>query len=149
MRRNDIILIIIIIIVALSGMVALFFLQSQTGSIALVSYRDQPIIQIDLTDGSYEILDASRVFQPGSNESNPIYRRCFNEAEITCVMGELGVVVIEYDAGRVRVIEETSPQNICQLQGFTDSPFHPLTCLPNYVVITVISDEENEDDFIT
>ena len=149
MGRNDVLLIIVIISVALSGMVALFFLQNQTGSVALVSYRDQPILQINLTDGSHEVLDASRVFIPDSNESNPTYRRCFTEAEITCVMGELGVVVIEYNAGRVRVIEETSPQNICRLQGFTDSPFHPLTCLPNYVVITVINDEENEDDFIT
>lgn len=149
MRRNDIILIAVIIVVALSGIVALFFLQGESGSIALVSYRDTPILRIDLADGSHEVLDETRVFRPAQDESHPVYRRCFAEPAITCVMGELGVVVIEHAEGRVRVIEETSPQNICRLQGFTDSPYQPLTCLPNYIVITVLAEEEEQDDVIS
>ncbi|MGM0436000.1 MAG: NusG domain II-containing protein, partial [Bacillota bacterium] len=64
--------------------------------------------------------------------------------------GEDNTVTIGYDPEKhtVRVIDEVSPQNICQKQGETNSPLKPLTCLPNEVVIrieTPLPDPDTDD----
>ena len=149
MKRNDIILIIAVFIIALSGFITVYIIQGRTaleGGIAVVSKDNQEVMHIFLSDGSYEIIDETYIFRPQEDEVNPLFQQCFNEPNIYCVLGALGVVVIEYQNNQVRVIEETSPHNICQLQGFTNSPARPVTCLPNYVVIRVIALEEDDID---
>ena len=148
MKRNDKILIFIIFVIALVGFLSVFIIQttlSSENATAIVTRENNEVIHISLKDGSFTILDENYIFRPAENETNTTYARCFNEPNIFCVWGELGVVVIEYDSHRVRVIEETSPQNICQLQGFTNSPAKPVTCLPNYVLIRVVRDDDDID----
>ena len=150
MKRNDIVLIVVIAVIALSSFITILLMQRTSGDLALVTFHDPKegdieIIQIDLSDGSFVILNESLVYFPTGNEEKEVYRRCFNEDNIYCVLGALGVVVIEFSENRVRVIEETSPQNICQIQGFTNSPLKPLTCLPNYISITVITEDDGLD----
>ena len=140
MSRNDKRLAFILLVIALIGFAGVFLIQNfafEEGGTAVVYRDNQEVLQISLRDGSYTIQNEAFVFRPGADEVNPIYQRCFNEANIYCVEGRLGVVVIEFEDGSVRVIEETSPQNICQLQGQTNSPARQLTCLPNYVYIRV------------
>ncbi|MFP4286313.1 MAG: NusG domain II-containing protein [Candidatus Izemoplasmataceae bacterium] len=150
MKRNDKILIVILLLVAVSGFVAMIVLQRETGSQAVVTYHgnsntDTDILAINLSDGSYDVIEPSLIYEATGNEDNSNISRCFIDEHIYCVQGELGVVVIEYINGKVRVIEETSPQNICQLQGETDSPAKPITCLPNYISITIKSEEDSLD----
>lgn len=51
--------------------------------------------------------------------------------------GKLGPVVVEVKDHRVAVIKETSPQNLCSLQGFVDSVLTPIICLPNELIIEI------------
>jgi hypothetical protein len=150
MKRNDILLIVLVLVIAVSGFITILFLQQESGAIALVTYHgsdegDQDILTINLEDGAYTVINSSLIYEATGDETNEDIRRCFIDDYIYCVQGELGVVVIEYFDGKVRVIEETSPQNICQLQGETDSPVKPITCLPNYISITIKTEEESLD----
>ncbi len=148
MKKNDKLLILIVFIIAVVGFVSVFLIQnlmSTENATAVVTRDNIEVLHISLSDGSYTIIDENYIFMPEEDESNPTYARCFNEPYIYCIYGELGVVVIEYNANRVRVIEETSPQNICQLQGYTNSPAKPVTCLPNFVLIRVIRDDDDID----
>lgn len=150
MKRNDILLIALVLIIAVSGFIAILVLQQETGSQAVVTYHgdddgDKNILAINLSDGSFDILEPTLIYEATGDESNETIRRCFVDDFIYCVQGELGVVVIEYLNGKVKVIEETSPQNICQLQGETDSPAKPITCLPNYISITIKTEDDSLD----
>ncbi len=140
MKKNDRILIIALLILSIGGLLTAYLIQNfafEEGGLAVVYRENEEILQINLINGSYTIVNENFIFRPSENEINPIYQRCFNEPTIYCVQGRLGVVVIEFQAGSIRVIEETSPQNICQLQGATNSPAKQITCLPNYVYIRV------------
>ena len=60
-----------------------------------------------------------------------------------------GLVVIESENGKVRVIQETSNKNICSVQGWSDSITNPIVCLPNELYIKILSsDDEDVDVFI-
>ncbi len=101
---------------------------------AIVYYHDDVILEIFLADGSYEIVDEDNVIS--IDEDNFLYT----------VSGSDGnVVVIEYKEYRVRVIEEVSPQNICQIQSWSSSPLRPITCLPNNLVIIIEDDLGNDE----
>ncbi len=84
--------------------------------IAVVTYRDQEVLRIDM-------------------------RRNANYV----VKGTLGDVFIEVKDNRIRVEKETSPYNICSIQGWIEYAHVPITCLPNHVVI-VIQNATNEFD---
>ena len=153
MRRNDVILIIVIVMLAIGGLTAFFITPSDPGDIAVVSYRDgryeQEILRIDLRDGRYETLDENFVYRSDIDEEDPVLKRCFKEGEdVYCVLGDQGVVVIEYANGKVRVVEETSDYNLCRYQGdddgFTNSPSRPLICLPNRITVRILARERDE-----
>ncbi len=133
MKKADFILIISITIVALFAYFAAKQLLSTTnlenGS-AVVLYQDEEILEIYLEDGTYRIIDNTKIVK--INEDSFLYT----------VSGTNGDVVIEYKNHQVRVIEEISPKHICQIQGWSSSPLTPLTCLPNNVVI-IISGEDD------
>ncbi|MFP4077592.1 MAG: NusG domain II-containing protein [Bacillota bacterium] len=143
MKRNDIKLIIVLSIIALISVVAVQILQDRQSlddGIAIITYKNREVLRIDLKDGSSEkILDE-------------YIQSVDDEAGIYIVDGKLGDVTIHYDASdhTVHVEDETSPQNICQKQGKTNSPLKPLTCLPNEVVIRIETPlpDPDEDDAI-
>ena len=140
MKKIDIILLFIIIIVSLVGygVLRIILVESNTkDGKAIVYYYDEPILEIFLEDGSYVIIDEDNVIS--IDEENYLYT----------VSGSDGnFVVIEYDSYRVRVIDEVSPKNICQIQSWSSSPLKPITCLPNYLVIIIednLGDDEPDD----
>ncbi len=97
------------------SLVFYFILNSgASASIALVKYDGEIIKEIDLS-------------KPGSN----LYE----------VQGANGKVVIETLDGKIRVIEETSPYNICSKMGWSSSESDIIVCLPNKVVIELVSTE--------
>ena len=137
MSKKDIILISIIFVFSLASLVTVIIFQQRTAAVdgtAIVRYRGIEILHISLEDGSASVLHEDYVLEVDTQ--NHIYK----------VQGDLGEVVIQYRDHKVSVIEETSPQNICQHQGETNSPLQPLTCLPNDVVITIQSDRFDPDD---
>ncbi len=139
MKKADIILIVFLLVVAVGSFVAFQRLTSQNSVVdgqANVFYKDQIILTIELDDGSYNIHNDDYVV----NAEKGLYT----------VVGSNGDVVIEYDEHRVRVIDEISPKNICQIQGWSNSPYQPITCLPNNIVILIEADKgQDEPDDIT
>lgn len=136
MKKSDIFLMAGIIFISLVGLVILRFIlvnsNAQDG-IATVFYNNSPVLEISLEDGTYVIIDPDYVISIDEVES------------IYTVTGTNGDVVIEYDNYRVRVIDEISPKNICQAQGWSSSPLKPITCLPNNVVIIIKDDLGNSE----
>lgn len=131
MKKSDIILLSVITVLALVSLFVVRTIQNNTevpNGTAFVIFNNKPILEIELKDGSYEVLQTQHVFE--INEENFTY----------IVNGTNGPVTIEYKDGKVRVIDETSPKNICQDQGWSNSTVKPITCLPNNLVI-VIKDE--------
>ncbi len=141
MRKSDIILVVSIAVISLFAYLLMrqFLVSSNLDDgTAIVLYQDSPVLEIYLTDGTYEIIDLDSVVS--IDEENFIY----------IVTGINGDVVIEYKDNKVRVIDEISPKHICQAQGWSSSPLTPITCLPNNVVIIIQADKsEDEPDDIT
>ncbi len=136
MKKSDYILLISIAVISLF---AYFLMRQFLGSTnledgtAIVLYKDSPILEIYLIDGTYEIIDNDGVVS--IDEENYLY----------IVSGVNGDVVIEYKDNQVRVIDEISPKHICQVQGWSSSPLTPITCLPNNVVIIIEADKSDDD----
>ena len=141
MRKSDYILVISIAVLSLFAYLLMrLFLNSTNADdgTAIVLYKENPILEIYLIDGTYEILDGESIVS--IDDINDIFT----------VTGINGDVVIEYKDNRVRVIDEISPKHICQIQGWSSSPLTPITCLPNNVVIIIAADKgEDDPDDIT
>jgi hypothetical protein len=136
MKKSDIILIAILLVFATASF---FIFRNITEASELVDgnavvyYNNSPILSISLEDGSYDIVNNDRVIE--IDESASTYT----------VLGTNGDVVIEYGDNKVRVIDEISPRNICQIQGWSNSPLSPITCLPNNIIIIIESKQPNDD----
>ena len=115
MTRSDKILIILIMILSL-GMIIPLLHQAPASMQAVVQVKDKEVLRIDLTkDAEYE------------------------------VEGSLGPVHIEVKDQAVRVSQENSRHHYCSMQGFVSDANQPIVCLPNETVITIESDQKNED----
>lgn len=141
MKKTDMILIGTVALLALIGYVILSVILNRsvtTNGTATVYYNDNGILRIHLIDGSYDILDSEFIIS--IDDENFLYT----------VQGKNGDVVIEYSNNSVRVIDEISPKNICQVQGWSNSPLSPITCLPNNVIIIIEGPKSDSDpDVIT
>jgi len=141
MRKSDIILIGVILVVAAASFLIFQFLAKGAvapDGTAIVYYNNSKILEIELIDGSYKIYDDERVIS--IDEDEYIYH-----VEGSNPYG----VKIEYLDNRVRVIDEESPKNICQAQGWSNSPLSPITCLPNNIIIIIkakVEDTNLPDD---
>lgn len=136
MKKNDVYLILVLLVIGFLSLGIITLLETmnqETDGLAIVYYNNEEILEIELIDGSYEIINDSRVL---SVENNIFHVEGSNPYG----------VFIEYDNGKVGVIDEESPKNICQYQGFTNSTMSPITCLPNNIVIVI---KQNNNDLDT
>ena len=123
MNRSDKIFLVILIIVsiALYGSIR-FLVETSTSSqkVAVVTYKSKEVLRIDMSkDGTY-VVD-----------------------------GTLGDVIIEVKDNKIRVQEETSPYNICSIQGWVEYAKIPIVCLPNHIMIMIEAKGEDHDEDIT
>lgn len=125
MNRYDKFLIIFILIssVVLYGTMEWFVRASTSDQVvAIVTYREKEILRIDLNvDNNY------------------------------IVKGTLGDVFIEVKDRALRVEKETSPYNLCSIQGWVEFANVPIVCLPNHIVIMIqnsTSQPDGEDSVI-
>lgn len=49
----------------------------------------------------------------------------------------LGPLTLAITSQRIKIIEETSPLNICSQQGWVDTPGLPLVCAPNFFLAVI------------
>lgn len=104
MNKKDLVLITIIISIAF--IFILYFSTKKQSDIALVYYKDDIILTIDLN-------------------INNIYE----------VNGELGKIKIEVNNSKIKVIEENSPYHLCSKQGYISKQGESIVCLPNKIII--------------
>lgn len=141
MRKSDIVLIVIVLLVA-GGSFLLFRNITNDSALvdglAIVYYNDEKILEIELEDGNYKVYNENRVLNIDL------------ENDVFHVLGSNPYgVYIQYQDNKVRVIDEESPQHICQTQGWTNSPLNPLTCLPNNIIIVIQANDDSLPDDIT
>ena len=140
MKLADIILVIFLSIVSLWSVFWVQDLQARSADengTAVVIYQNQPVLEIFLGTDDYRIIRPEHVLE--INVSQGLFT----------VRGSLGPVVILRENQTVRVIQQTSPENICEIQGATNSPLKPLTCLPNELIVRIErAPDENDEDAI-
>ena len=119
MNKSDKKLLGVILIIILSLFLFLFFFSSDSKKNALVYFEDELLLTIDLSNSDISYYE---------------------------VDGLLGKVKLEVVDGKIRVIEENSPNHICSKQGFIKESYEVLVCLPNKVVIKI--EEQTEIDTV-
>ncbi|MDD4036564.1 MAG: NusG domain II-containing protein [Bacilli bacterium] len=118
MNKSDIKLIVIILVIT-SVVFLLFKAMDNNGSKeAHVYYDNDLILKIDLD---------------------------INEVKEYKVKGLNGDVILEVKKGKVRVKEEISPLNLCSNQGFIQSSYEVIVCLPNKIVVKIVEKDKNID----
>ncbi|MDD3126646.1 MAG: hypothetical protein WC363_03495 [Candidatus Izemoplasmatales bacterium] len=121
---------------------------------AKVFYKDELILMIDLHDPSQYIVYETQYhddiiitfaasgyfYVPGTTTVNtdPL------DSNVNVPRVKL---YVNRNQATIEVLYQESPRDICELQGSTNSSLKPLVCLPNELVITVIT-EISETDFI-
>lgn len=121
LNRYDQMLVVILIVgsTLLYGSLTWFINAAANGQrIAVVTYRDEEVLRIDMS------INANYTVQ-----------------------GTLGEVFIEVEDQRIRVERETSPFNLCSIQGWVSSSLVPIVCLPNHISILIIAPQEGDTDF--
>lgn len=120
MNKSDKRLLLILVVLIVITCLIIYFTKSNNPKNALVYYKDNLVLTIDLsTTGIKEYT----------------------------VSGELGNVIIEKNNEQIRVISENSPNHTCSKQGYIKESYEMLICLPNKVVIK-IEDKDNVDTIV-
>lgn len=130
MKKTDVILLLTIGIIGIVAYIVLQLTLNNAGledGTAIVIFNNERIMEIELEDGSYKILNTSLGITV--DETNSLFT-------IPDTNGSHDLV-IEYKDNKVRVAEEVSPQNICSEQSWSNSPLEPITCIPNNLVIVI------------
>lgn len=121
LNKWDIMVIVSTIVLSVGLYFGLNLFVSNDASVAHIYYNNQLVASLDLkVDDSVTLLKTK-------------YPELLADLEV------------EVKDGKVRISKETSPNNICSKQGWTDSSTKPLVCLPNKVYVQVESDIENTD----
>ena len=111
---------ILISIIILICIIMLFSLKKTSKSnVALIYYNDEVILKVNL-DKKKEYV----------------------------VKGYLGNVVIETDINKIRVKEETSDKHICSKEGYIYTNNKSLVCMPNKIIVKIISEDNDLDGVV-
>jgi hypothetical protein len=112
MNKDDINLIITIGLISLLILIAIFFTYEDGSKNAKVYYKNNLVLTIDLE----------------KEESKEYY-----------VNGKNGKITIFHQNGKIKVLEENSPLHICSKQGFISESYETIVCLPNEVIIKIVT----------
>lgn len=58
----------------------------------------------------------------------------------------LGEMIVEIKDNKVRVKKEQSPLHYCSMQGWVGNVGKPIVCLPNGVIVTIMSQNIGDND---
>lgn len=115
MNKSDIKLIIGLLIFLMISFSFMYIKNNNNTKKALVYYEDNLVLTIDLG-------------LKGEHEYH--------------VNGYNGDILIKTSDNKIKVEEENSPNHICSKQGYIDSSYEVLVCLPNKVVIKIEDDKK-------
>lgn len=150
MKKGDFIFIGIVLILGVGALLGVRWFEAsrETGeTFAKVYYRDELILLIDLSTCEYHVYDtpyadlvitdyaAEGIFYvPGTTTVDP-------DPEDDRISLPRVRLEVDTEAASITVAYQESPRNVCELQGASDSSLKPLVCLPNELVVTVITNE--------
>ena len=160
LQKNDILLIGVVLILGLLALLGFQWYESSraTGNhFANVYYQDEMILKIDLETNDYILfetdhkneVDVGRAdegiyYVPGtiSTDMDPLY-------ESDSYAAEHGIegIKLKVDNGKISVVYQESPKDLCQLQPPSNSELRPLVCLPNELYIEIVT-HETGDEFV-
>ena len=113
MNKNDFKLILILVLISLIFITYFKVFNNEKSNEAQVYYENEVVLKIDLTkDSEYDV--------EGYN-------------------GNIHIVVKD---NKIKVDEENSPKHLCSKQGFISSSNESIVCLPNKVVIKILSKDD-------
>lgn len=154
-------LIVAILLVAFlsTGVLSIIERINSTGqAYAEVTYAGQPMLKINLSNPEeYQVYDTQHKDKIDTElaEQGIFYV----PGEITTNMSELytsdayardnqiiGIKLL-VENGKISVVYQESPRDTCQYEPPTDSYLDPIVCLPNKVVIRIIT-SQTENEFI-
>lgn len=122
LKKRAVILAAVIAVITAGSILCIIYMYktADTGAYAYIYQNDRVIETIDLTN----IRDTYRITVEAPDGS-------YN--------------VIEVRQGSIGVVESSCPDGLCMNMGFIDNSLMPVTCLPNHLVIRVISDEDTQE----
>ncbi|NMA05196.1 MAG: hypothetical protein GX931_02360 [Acholeplasmataceae bacterium] len=119
------------------------------GEVATINYDNKPLFSVSLNDGKlnyntkvYEVNAMPKIEEGKLYVNNVLFEKLEKGSGVLVyenyyvILGNVDYVMIEYNSKNktIKVLEETSPYNICSTQG--ESKGAPIVCLPNLVTIT-------------
>lgn len=118
MNKNDLKLVGVLLIIIIIFFIIINITKKE-GKTAVVYYEDKEILKIDLN-------------------TNKEYT----------VKGYLGDVVLEVNNKKIRVKEETSDKHICSKEGYIYTNNKSLVCMPNKIIVKIISEDNDLDGVV-
>lgn len=149
-----------ILIIAILSTGILTFIEriNSTGeSFAQITYAGQPLIEINLNDPEefhvynteYKdqvIVDRATegiFYVPGETTKD---MQALYEEDTFAKDNQIQGIKVQVKDGKISVLYQESPRDLCQLEPPTNSSLDPIVCLPNKVVIKIITSAENISD---
>lgn len=152
MKRSDFVLIGVLVFLGLALLLGFKLVENQQRSgavFAKVLYRDTLVLMIDLDHLTYKLydtpykdqIDVSRFeegifYVPGTTTTD--MSDLYEEDDYAKDHQIVGIKLLVED-GKIRVLYQESPRDLCQLQRPTSSSLEPLVCLPNELVVTIMT----------
>ena len=121
MNKSDLKLIIIVLVIAIISLFMIALSNKDNNKQALVYYDNDLILTIDLT------IKEKKEYQ---------------------VNGYNGIVKIISEDGKIKVDEEDSPLHLCSKQGYISASYESIVCLPNKIVIKIVSTDHEDLDIV-
>lgn len=155
-------LIVVILLSAIlsTGVLGIIDRINATGDVfAQVTYEGEPILKINLKNPEQYIIyqtEHKNNIHVSSQEKGVFYV----PGEVTNQMTELYLtdeyarenqivgIKLQVKNGKISVLYQESPRDLCQFEPPTDSSLKPIVCLPNKVVIRIITSETVNDVFL-
>lgn len=120
---------------------------------AKVFYKDELILKIDLHTNEYVVYNTDYhdqvivtyatqgiFYVPGTTTTTV-------DPEDENISVPRVKLEVDKNKASIEVVYQESPRDICELQGSSNTSLKPLICLPNELVITVVTNETG-DTFI-
>ena len=155
MKKNDLIFIGILLLVGLATLFAfkLYENNQSTGNIyAKIFYQDELILMIDLKSNEFVIYDTiyqddiivdraeeGIFYVPGAIMTEAEMAELWESDEFASSHNIVGIKLLVKDE-KIEVDYQVSPKDLCELQPPTNSSLQPIVCLPNRLVVNVVTD---------
>jgi hypothetical protein len=162
MKKNDFIFAGILLLIGLVALLGfkLFESRQATGNVyAKIFYQDELILMIDLESNEYILYESSFKDQvytdrsaegifyvPGAIMTEEVMADLWETDSFASTNSIIGIKLLVAD-GKIEVDYQVSPRDLCELQPPTGSSLQPIVCLPNQLVVSVVTNMQS-DEFI-